>query len=84
MLTIMVATKVWGPHWKGKRVIVNCDNEASVTVINTGRSKDLFLQACLRELVLIADRHNFEIRAIHISGISNRIPDELSGENPPR
>ncbi len=47
MLTIRVATNVWGRHWKGKRIIVNCDNEASVTVINTGRSKDLFLQACL-------------------------------------
>ncbi len=57
---------------------MNCENDASVTVINTGRSKDLFLQAFLRELVLIAAKHNFEIRTTHISGISNRIPVELS------
>ena len=78
LLSIIVATKVWGRHWAGKRIVVQCDNEASVSVINTGRSRDPFLQACLRELVLIAARHQFEIRAIHIPGITNRIPDELS------
>ncbi len=48
MLTIIVATKVWGRHWKGKRIVENCDNETSVTVINTSRSKDPFSQASLR------------------------------------
>ncbi len=39
MLIIIVATKVWGRHWKGKRIIVNCDNEASVTVIKINRDR---------------------------------------------
>ena len=78
LLTIIVACKIWGRFWAGKRIIIQCDNEASVSVINTGRARDPFMQSCLRELVLITAKHQFEIRSTHISGISNRIPDELS------
>ena len=78
LLTIIVACKVWGPPWAGKRILVQCDNEVSVVVINSGRTRDKFLQACLRELHFIAAVHEFEIRGIHIPGILNRIPDALS------
>ncbi len=36
------------------------------------------MQACLRELVPIAAKHQFEIKATHIAGVKDRIPDELS------
>ena len=78
LLTIIVACKVWGRFWKGMRILVQCDNEVSVVVMNCGRTKDVFLQACLRELEFIVARHKFEIRAIHIPGVSNRLPDALS------
>ncbi len=78
LLTIIVACKVWGRRWAGKRILVQCDNEVSVVVINSGRSRDRFLQACLRELHFFAALHQFEIRGIHIAGVSNRIPDALS------
>ena len=78
MLTIIVACQVWGKHWPGKRLVVNCDNEASVTVLNTGRSRDPFLQACLRELAFVTARFEVEIRGNHVPGVTNRIPDALS------
>ena len=78
LLTVVVAAKVWGKHWRGKRIVVHCDNEVSVTVINTGRSHSTFLLSCLRELEFIAARCEFEIRANHIPGVQNRIPDALS------
>lgn len=78
MLTIVVSAKLWGKFWSGRKILVKCDNESTVIIINTGRSRDPFLQACLRELILMAGRHSFEIRACHIPGVSNRIPDELS------
>ena len=78
LLTVVVAAKVWGKHWKGKRIVVHCDNEVSVTVMNTGRSHNAFLQSCLRELEFTAAKCEFEIRGNHIPGIENRIPDALS------
>ena len=78
LLTIVVAAKVWGKGWKRKRIVVQCDNEVSVMVLNTGRCRNPILANCLRELELLAARHKFEIRAHHISGVENRIPDALS------
>ena len=78
LITIVVACKVWGRHWAGKRIIVQCDNEVSVVVVNSGRTRDNFLQGCLRELEFLAAKGQFEIRAIHIAGVCNRIPDALS------
>ena len=59
-------------------MLVHCDNMVSVTVMNTGSTSDVFLQACLRELVFVAATREFEIRGVHIPGVSNRIPDALS------
>ena len=78
LLTVVVAAKVWGRYWGGKRIVVHCDNQVSVTVMNTGRAYNSFLQSCLRELEFIAAKHEFEIRGNHIPGIENRIPDSLS------
>ncbi len=76
LLTIIVACKVWGHKWAGKRLVVKCDNITSV--LNSDRSKNLFLQSFLREMAFVTARHEFEVRGVHISGISNRIPDALS------
>lgn len=69
---------MWGDKFKGKRILIFCDNEASVKVINSGSSKDAFMQNCLRELCFIAAIHQFEIRAKHILGEENRLADYLS------
>ena len=78
LLTIVVSLKLWGHLFRGLRIKLFCDNQTSVCVINTGRSRDKFLQACLREICFIAGRFDFEIRAVHLSGVSNRLPDLLS------
>ena len=77
-LTVLVSAKLWGKQWKGKKIVVHCDNEVSVSLINTGRSHTPFLQSCMRELEFVAAKCEFEIRANHIPGVQNRIPDALS------
>ncbi len=81
LLTIIVAYKICGHQWAGKCLLVKCDNEASVTVMNSGKSKDYFMQACLRELAFVCATHKVEIKGIHIPGVSNRVPDILSRWN---
>ena len=63
---------------KGKKLLIFCDNEASVTVINSGSTKDSFMQNCLRELCFVEATYAFKIRAKHIAGEENRLADYLS------
>ncbi|CAG2202644.1 unnamed protein product [Mytilus edulis] len=78
MLTVVVCLKLWGTKLRGKRIIIKCDNQVTVTVINTGRSRNQFLQSCLREICFVAAINEFELRAVHIAGVDNRLADMLS------
>ena len=81
LLGLMVAVKVWGVRWQGKRIRILCDNSASVSVLNSGRCKDPFMLATLREIQFVAANGGFEVRAQHIAGVDNRLPDMLSRWN---
>ena len=79
MRAVIVALTLWGATLlKGQYFWINVDNEAVATVINTGASRDEILQDALREIAMLAAQHQFQIKAKHISGVSNRIPDWLS------
>ncbi|KAI8483411.1 hypothetical protein Bbelb_388740 [Branchiostoma belcheri] len=45
LLSILVCARLWGKCWAGRRIVVMCDNEVSVTVLNSGRSRAPFLQS---------------------------------------
>ncbi|XP_035695801.1 uncharacterized protein LOC118429421 [Branchiostoma floridae] len=77
-LTLVVAAKIWGPKWRGKRLQFLCDSADTVSVLNTGKAKDAGLLACARELWWIASREEFQIKVTHISGETNRQADHLS------
>ena len=78
LLTIIVALKLWGLRWSGLRLTVRCDNAVAVTVLNTGWCRNSFLNSCLCELCYLAAIHEFEIRAVHVPGVSNCYADILS------
>ena len=50
LLNVVVAVKVWADGWATKRVKVVCDNMNACLAIQTGRSRDPFMQHCAREL----------------------------------
>ena len=78
LLTIMVTIKLWGHEWVGKRVTLQCDNMSSVLALNSGKARDPFLLQCLREILFVCARHEVEVKAVHIPGVDNRLPDLLS------
>ena len=78
LLAILVAVRLWGHHWPGLRILVRCDNFAVVQGLNSGKARDSFLAAALRELWFVAARHEFELRAAHLSSSENRAADLLS------
>ena len=78
LITLIVALKVWGKYLKRKKVTMLCDNLSSVVVTQTGKARDPFLQACLRELLFVQAKGEFEVRVQHIRSAENRISDLLS------
>jgi len=78
LMALVVAVTVWSDQLRGKRVIVLCDNTATVWVINTGKTRDRAMQGLLRELCYVTATYGFELFAQHIPGDDNRIPDMLS------
>ena len=78
LLTIVVSLRRWGKYMIGKRILVFCDNEAAVQILNSGHTRDAFMQKILREICFYAANLQFEVKAKHISGENNRLPDYLS------
>ena len=75
----MVTVKLWGKFRKGKKIVLYTDNENYCRALNTGISRNPFMQSCLREICFIAAIEEFQIKANKaISGICNRLPDYLS------
>ncbi len=78
---IVMAAVLWGDKWAKRRIVVNCDNAATVDIINKGRSKIPFIQKFVRRLIWCAARGQFLIIAKHIAGKTNTIADALSRFN---
>ena len=63
VLTIVVMVKLWATFWEGQRMKVFSDNSTSVVVLNTGHTRDLLLQVCLRETFFFVAKYEFDIWA---------------------
>ena len=78
ILAVVIACKLWGHMWTHRRILLYCDNQATVMVLNSGRTRCTFMADCLRELWLISAVNDFELRAVHLEGSANREADLLS------
>ena len=74
MLAVVLAVRVWGHHMGRAKIRVYCDNGATVQVINSGKTRDAFMQRCLREICYLTAKAQCIVRAVH----QNRLPDLLS------
>ena len=78
LLTILVSLRLWSYRFSGLRIKLYCDNEVSVCVLNSGKSRDKVLLQVLREIVFICACSNIQLQAVHLPGVENRIADRLS------
>ena len=78
ILNLVVALKLWGPHWKDKTVEIKCDNMAVVEVLKSGRARDSILAMCARNIWLLSAMFNVELVVNHIPGCHNVVADLLS------
>ena len=77
-LIAIVATKLWGHLWEGKRVAIYCDNEAVVKTMVYEKPQDTDLQKCLREMLFYACKFHFQPVFLRISTDDNDIADFIS------
>ena len=78
MLNALVAVRVWSKQCQDHNVIIHCDNFAVVQIINSHKTRNSYLGACLRNLWMVVARHNITLSAIHIPGKLNVEADLLS------
>ena len=77
-MAVVIALKVWAPRLAGCRIVMNCDNQTTIAVINDGKARNQFTQACLREVAYLAATYQFVVKMCYISSEDNRISDWLS------
>ena len=78
LLTVLVAMRLWSKSFSNMKICLFCDNMASVTTLNSGRTRDPFMLKILREIAFLCAKENAQIRGIHLSGVNNRLADHLS------
>ena len=78
LLNIVVAAKIWTQHWSNQKIQIFCDNMAVVEVLTTGKTRDVTLATCARNLWLIAALYNIDFTFSHIPGVENTVADLLS------
>ena len=58
---IVLACVLWGKDWSRRRVLFNCDNIATVEIINKGRSKVNIIMKLICKLTWCSAINNFTI-----------------------
>ena len=78
MVNIVVALKVFCHQWAKHPVLIHCDNQVVVCVLQLGKARDPFLGACACNVWLWAATHDIELAYVHVMGKYNRAADLLS------
>ena len=78
MINILVALKVWHIQWAGLKVRIQCDNQAVVSVLTTGKTRDKVMAKYARNVFLWLSAFNTDIQVVHVPGKMNPVADLLS------
>ena len=78
MINIPVALRVWGSCWANKKIIIKCDNQAVVSVLNTGKSRDPQLCTIARNIFMYIALNDINLIVLHVLGSNNTVADLLS------
>ena len=78
LLNVVVAVKVWRDQWAGHRVQIFCDNTNACCAVQTGRSRDVFVQECIRELFFFCAVFDIQLHLLHRPGRTLVRADALS------
>ena len=78
MINILVATRLWGHSWAHKKVLIKCGNQAVVSILKIGRTRDSAQASIARNILLEVSCLHISISVIHVLGKDNAVADVLS------
>ena len=78
LLNVVIALKVWREDWAGRKVKIFCDNSNACCAVQSGRSKDMFMQDCVREVFFVCAVADIELLLLHRPGRQMQRADALS------
>ena len=78
MVNILLAVRLFQVQWSGRKVLVRCDNDAVVSVLRSGRTRDPYLGACARNIWYVSALADIDLQYTHIRGVDNGVADLLS------
>ena len=78
MVNVLVAVRIFAKFWHRRSVLVKCDNNAVVQVLNSGKTRDPFLASCARNIWYVAAKHDIKLSYRHVPGKNNGVADLLS------
>ena len=62
----------------GRRMLLHCNNQSVVSIVNSGTSKCEHIMTLVRALFDSAVLFNFDLKLVHIPGVDNVAADLLS------
>ena len=77
MINIFLAMHLFHSQWNDKKVLIRCDNDAVVMVLESGKACDPFLAASAQNIWYIAV-YDTDAQYSHIRGVDNTVADVLS------
>ena len=66
MWNVLLALRLWGHIWHRKQIVVKCDNQAVMSVINTGVTRDNGLGALVQNIWLETALRDIKLKVVHI------------------
>ena len=78
MINILVALRIFVRLWHRKHVLIKCDNDAVVQVLQTGKTRDPFLATVARNIWFESAIADVSLSYVHIRGRDNKVADTLS------
>jgi hypothetical protein len=78
LYALVQAARTFGAALTGRKVYFHCDCEPACFVVQHSMSRSKEMQALLRELHMTAARRGFDVRVMHIAGVTNTVADALS------
>ena len=78
MVNILLAVRLFQKQWAGRKVLIKCDNEAVVSVLRSGKTRDPYLGACARNIWYVCALADIDIQYVHVKRLDNRVADLLS------
>ena len=81
LYAVTMALAIWGDQFKGKRILVHCDNASVMQIMTMCSSRSKSMMVLVHYLAMFGMQNNFDCHLQHIPRVNSGIADALSRYN---